>query len=98
MQNESLSSKLQPAKDDVSNADAFSTVLPHPVPYVETENLTRNPQAGFCNWCRNKPGDIFCDNWPCCWDCLELMLDRERAIAIADVNGFGVQWRSEYYH
>ena len=52
----------------------------------------------MCNWCRAKPGNIYCDGWPICFDCIEHVIDQENALAIADANGFGDLWRGEYYN
>src|SRR2546430_12313401 len=98
MQNESELLRHQTGKDDAKNAVAFLIVSPPPVTSVEIENPTRKPQDGFCNWCRNKPGDIFCDAWPICFDCIDILLDRENALAIADASGFGDKWRSDFYN
>lgn len=68
--------------DDAKNAVAFSTVTVPPVNSVERENAKLLPKDGICDWCRRKAGDIFCDTWPICFGCLELMIDRENAIAI----------------
>lgn len=55
------------------------------------------PSEGICNWCRAKPGDIFCDGWPCCYDCIEVMIEQENALYIADKGGVGQEWRSDFY-
>lgn len=72
----------QPEKEDVKDAVVFSIVTTPPVRSVEIANPTLKPQDGVCNWCRNKPGDIFCDGWPCCLGCIELMIERENAVAM----------------
>lgn len=74
--------KHQQEKENAKNVVVFSIATTPPVRSVEIENPTRKPQEGFCNWCRTKPGDIFCDGWPMCFDCLELTIERENAIAI----------------
>lgn len=71
----------QPEKEDVKDAVVFSTVTTPPVRSVEIVNPTLKPQEGFCNWCRKKPGEIFCDGWPICFGCIDLIIDRENAIA-----------------
>ena len=65
---------------------------------MQEESRNSSPSEGICNWCRRKPGDIFCDTFPCCFDCIELMIDRENALAIADAGGRGDFWRSEGYN
>lgn len=68
------------AKDDAKDVVAFSTVTTPPVHSVEIERPKQLPKEGNCHWCRSKPGDLFCDGWPCCFDCIELMIDRENAL------------------
>lgn len=68
--------------EDAKNAVAFSTVTVPPVNSVEREDPKRIPKDGICDWCRRNPGDIYCDGWPICFYCLELMIDRENAIGI----------------
>ena len=85
-------------KDDAKNVVAFSTVTAPPVISVEIDDPTRSPREGNCHWCRGKPGDIFCDGWPICFNCIEIMVDQENAIAIADAGGIGAEWRSELYN
>lgn len=72
----------QPENENVQDAVVSSIVTIPPALSVEIENPTAKPQDGNCNWCRRKPGDIFCDGWPCCFGCIELMIDRENAINI----------------
>lgn len=98
MQNELQSSKHQPEKDGVKDAAVSLIVSTPPVRSVEIENPTRKPQEGLCNWCRSNHGDLFCDGWPICWTCLDLIIDQENALHIADQNGFGDRWRSEFYN
>jgi len=97
MQNESQSSKQVPEKDDAKDAVVSLIVSTPPAHSVEIANPTLKPQDGICNWCRNKPGDIFCDGWPCCFDCIEIQLDQIRGLAIADETDLGIKWRSEYH-
>lgn len=85
-------------KDDAGNVIAFSTVTAPAVISVEIDDPERLPRDGNCHWCRRKPGDIFCDGWPACFDCVELMIEQENALAIADAGGIGPEWRSEYYN
>lgn len=67
-------------KDVAKDAVVFSTVSIPPVGSVEIENPTLKPQDGICDMCRRKPGDIFCDGFPACFNCMELMIERERIL------------------
>ena len=69
-------------KEDVKDAVVISTVITPPVISVEIDNPTLKPKEAICDRCRNKPGDIFCDGWPMCFDCLEKIIERENAIAM----------------
>ena len=98
MPSELQSSKHLQEKDAAKDAVVFSTVIAPPVNSVEIENPTRKPQDGICNWCRRRSGDIFCDTWPICFECVEILIDQENALALADAGGFGDAWRSEFYN
>lgn len=87
----------QPEKENAKNVDAFSTVTIPPAHSVEIENPTRKPKDGICNWCRAKPGDIFCEGWPMCFDCIEIVIERDNARAILDENNLGGLMRNERY-
>jgi hypothetical protein len=61
-------------------------------------DITRPRLEGLCNWCRDEYGDIYCDKWPICFECLEILLERERALKILDDEGLGKYMRnSEYF-
>jgi hypothetical protein len=69
-------------KENVKNVVVSSTVTIPPANSVEIANPTTKPKDGLCNWCRDYRGDIFCDGWPICFDCIDKLLDRENAIGI----------------
>lgn len=72
-------------KESAQVAGVSSTVLRPGATLAFNENEKRDgelkPSDGICDWCRNYPGDIFCDDWPICFGCLEIMIDRENALA-----------------
>jgi len=72
----------QSEKENAPDAVVSLIVTTPPVSSVEIENPTASPGEGICDWCRNSRADIWCDKLPICFDCLELMIDRENAIAI----------------
>lgn len=37
---------------------------------------------GMCNWCRDKRGDIFCEGFPICFECVEILIDRENSLEL----------------
>lgn len=89
------SKKQQPEKESVEDADAFSTVL---IPNAECAGIV-NPTdlklEGLCHWCRKGRGDLYCDSWPICFDCIEIIIERENALAILDAKGLGGMMRNE---
>jgi len=69
-------------KENAKDAVVTLTVTIPPANSVEIVNPTLKPSSAICNWCRNSRADIWCDTLPICLTCLELMIERENAIAI----------------